>query len=238
MSLPQVPSTATSLKDLPASSLRDLTQFIVSIAVPLAFLGAGWWWDVHLHLEEIRIGIERRDGTAAGELLHKDAWNILTIQSAMEQAKPGDHVRIWTSFFVNEHLEISVTLPKLLAKGVNIDIMVLNPANDGLLRSRFRLRSGFSDNPPDEARRMIQHQIKMLSDVKTNYGILTVKECDNMPPGVFYQVGKEVMLIGLFMPLNSFQEGPLMKWYPSSVQWGVFERNWEECWNNPSDSRP
>ncbi|HXJ92990.1 MAG TPA: hypothetical protein VMT20_08920 [Terriglobia bacterium] len=235
LSYPQ-PGTAKALGELPPSSVKDLALFIVSVCVPIVFLGAAWWWDIHLRLEGISNAVKSRDAFSGGELLHKDKWNILTIQSAMGRAKPNDHVRIWTSFFVNEFLEISEMLPKLLDAGINFDIMMLNPANDGLLRSRFRLRNGFTDNPPEEARRRIQHQIKMLRDMTGHSGKVEVRECDTMPFGVFYQIGGEVMLIGLFMSLDSWQEGPLMKWYPGSTQWEVFERTWQECWNNPLDA--
>jgi hypothetical protein len=66
-------------------------------------------------------------------------------------------------------------------------------------------------------------------------GSLEIKRCDTMPFGVFYQIGHQVMLLGLFLSVETWQEGPLIKFYPKSPEWNVLSQNWRDCWENPLD---
>jgi hypothetical protein len=174
--------------------------------------------------------IENKSGSSGGEVLQKDDWNHEILLCLLRQARPDHPVKIWTTFFVNDSKELD-TIRDLAKTGVRFEILVMRPDNTPLVRSRFRVRKGYTDNPPILAQQRIESVFNALQEVSG----VTVKTCDNMPFGMFYQIGDQVMLVGLMMPGNSWEHGPLMKWYPSSRQWKVFEEHWAAVWQNPLD---
>jgi hypothetical protein len=230
LSLPQVPSNLKALGELPPSSLRDFGLFILSLAFPTALLILTFWVDVHFRLQALHSLIESRSGASGGEVIQAGDWDHAKLLSMLKEAKPRQLVKIWTTFFVNDAQELGV-IRALAASDVRFNILVMNPNNDPLLRSRYRVRVDFTDNPPVKAKQRILGVVEALNGIAG----VRVELCDNMPFGMFYQIGDQVMLVGLPMSGDSWEKGPLMKWYPESRQWKVFEKHWQIVWDNPSD---
>jgi hypothetical protein len=230
ISLPQIPVNVKTLGELPPASLKELAQLMVSIVVSIVFFAASWWLGSHLELRELRSLIESKNSSGGCDVLQIDDWNHTMLLSMLKQATPKHPVRIWTTFFVNDSEEIKV-IEALARDGVRFEILVMRPDNIPLVRSRFRLRVNFTDNPPHKAQRRIND---LIEDLKRIPGV-EVKTCDTMPFGMFYQIGDHLMLVGLLLPKSSWENGPLMRWYPESRQWKIFEENWRVCWDQPLD---
>jgi hypothetical protein len=192
-------------------------------------------------------------GTAVSpgaEVLQRGEWSQTMIHSLLENTT-AKIVRIWTTFFVDD-TKMDTIVRILIRRGVDVKMLMLNPSNEQLVRSRFRLRTTFTENPPLRAQRRIRDQItafrKTAEELQAipGAGSLTVQECDTMPFGAFYQIGEEVMLVGLLLSVETWEEGPLIKLYPKrplqgeiqqNPQWKVLEDNWDGCWNDPLDNR-
>lgn len=71
-------------------------------------------------------------------------------------------------------------------------ILLMNPENDALIRSRFEVRK--DGNAPDEARRKLKEQIRILTGLlgklKDCIGSMDVKVSDLMPRGCVMQSKK------------------------------------------------
>ncbi len=199
-----------------------------------------------------RIGLSRISQT--GEILPKGKWDISTIIQLLKEyaerqpsdasSKNGDRreqreVRIWTSFF-GESFDMESVFSDLVRGGVTVRVLMMNPDNHALVRAKYRLREAEAFNAERRASEHIRDQIaqfKKLAKELSNFpGTLIVNPCDSIPFGVFFQIGNEVMLVGYLLPSDSWRDAPLLKYFPWSDQWDIFQGNWEICWKNPLDN--
>jgi hypothetical protein len=233
-----------SLSGIPSESLASsLVWFVINISVAAAFCAAGLLLDVHARLntvDDLKRALARLEARIGAEVLQVGQWDLKTVQSLLESTTAGDEVRIWITFFVDLQ-KMDNIVRRLIDEGVKIQILMMNPENEGLVRSRFRLRTSYRQNPPTKAQDTLRDQFRTFQDIAEETtgrkGSLEIKQCDTMPFGVFYQIGHQVMLLGLFLSVETWQEGPLIKFYPSSPEWKVLSQNWSDCWENPLDGR-
>lgn len=231
-----------SLNGLASESLASsLVWFVINVSVAAAFCAAGLLLDVHGRLntvDDLKSALARLEARIGAEVLQVGEWDLKTVQSLLESTTAGDEVKIWITFFV-DFQKMDNIVRRLVDEGVKIQILMMNPENEGLVRSRFRLRTSYRQNPPLKAQDTLRDQFKTFQDIaketKGRKGSLEIKQCDTMPFGVFYQIGHQVMLLGLFLSVETWQEGPLIKFYPGSPQWKVLSQNWNDCWENPLD---
>lgn len=231
-----------SLQGMASGSLASsVVWFVINISVALAFCAAGLLLDVHSRLntvDDLKSALARLEARIGAEVLQVGQWDLNTVQGLLESATAGDEVRIWITFFVDLQ-KMDNIVRKLIDEGVKIQILMMNPENEGLVRSRFRLRTSYRQSPPLKAQDTLRDQFRTFQDIAKETlgrkGSLEIKQCDTMPFGVFYQIGRQVMLLGLFLSVETWQEGPLIKFYPGSPDWKVFSQNWIDCWENPLD---
>jgi hypothetical protein len=234
-----------SLSGLASESLASsLVWFVINISVAAVFCAAGLLLDVHSRLDtvdDLKSALARLEARIGAEVLPVGQWDLKTVQSLLESATAGDEVRIWITFFVDFQKMDSI-VRRLIDDGVKIQILMMNPGNEGLVRSRFRLRTSYRQNPPLKAQDTLRDQFRTFQDIAKETmgrkGSLEIRQCDTMPFGVFYQIGHQVMLLGLFLSVETWEEGPLIKFYPGSPQWKVLSQNWSDCWENPLDAVP
>lgn len=232
-----------SLHGLASESLASsLVWFVINISIASAFCAAGLLLDVHARLDtvdDLKNALARLEARIGAEVLQVGQWDLRMVQTLLESATAGDEVRIWITFFVDLQ-KMDNIVRRLIDEGVKIQILMMNPDNEGLVRSRFRLRTSYKQNPPLKAQDTLRDQFKTFQDIageKTgSKGSLEIKQCDTMPFGVFYQIGHQVMLLGLFLSVETWQEGPLIKFYPGTPEWSVLRQNWSDCWESPLDS--
>jgi len=173
------------------------------------------------------------------EIVEAKQWNVELVHELLESVQDGEEVRVWITFFVDcartEHI-----FRNLVDRGVKVQVLMMNPNNYGLVQSRFRLRKGYRDPGAVRAKNTIHDQLKtfqaIAEETKGQRGSLEVMPCDTMPFGVFYQIANRVMLVGLLLSEEAWEEGPLTKFYPGTQQWDVFMRNWHSCWNLPLET--
>jgi hypothetical protein len=175
------------------------------------------------------------------EILPVGRWDSTTVEALLlANTVKGDEVRIWSTFFVHDSGMESITR-QLVDKGVKLRIMMMNPSNEDLVRSRFRLRKGYMQNPPDRAQHKIRDHISMLRNIGREYEdsgcteAVEVRECDTMPFASFYQIGNRLMVLGLLLTEETWEKGPLLKVSSESVQWANLKRSWEVSWASPLD---
>jgi hypothetical protein len=229
-----------SLNGVASQSLASsLVWFVINISVAAAFCAAGLLLDFHGRLDtvdDLKTALARLEARIGAEVVGQ--WDLKTIQSSLENASAGDEVRIWITFFVDLQ-KMDNIVRRLIDEGVKIQILMMNAENEGLVRSRFRLRTSYRQNPPLKAQNTLRDQFRTFQDIATETmgrrGSLEIKQCDTMPFGVFYQIGHQVMFLGLFLSAETWQEGPLIKFYPGSPQWKILSQNWSDCWENPLD---
>jgi hypothetical protein len=183
-----------------------------------------------------------------GEWSHTDIEGLLTgfsrelalkRKNDSRSASPShNEVRIWANFFTYSP-DMVERIEAIVRDGVAVKILIMNPKNFKLLRSKYRLR-GISYSP-GAAREKLNDQIHIFEEKKSRLnregakGSLMIEPCDSMPFGTFCQIGDRVMLVGHTLPLQTSLKGPLIKLYPGTAQWDIFNENWESCWNNPRD---
>jgi hypothetical protein len=232
-----------SLNGVPSDSLAwSLVWFVINISVAAVFCAAGLLLDVHARLntvDDLKTALARLEERIRAEILPVGQWDLKTVQTFLESATAGDEVRIWTTFFV-DFQKMDNIVRRLIDEGVKIRILMMNPENEGLVRSRFRLRTSYSQNPPLKAQDTLRDQFNTFHDIAKETmgrkGSLEIQQCDTMPFGVFYQIGHQVMLLGLYLSVETWEEGPLIKFYPGSPQWKILSQNWSDCWENPLDT--
>jgi hypothetical protein len=231
-----------SLNGVPSDSLASsLVWFVINISVAGVFCAAGLLLDVHARLntvDDLKTALARFEERLRAEILPVGQWDLKTVQTFLESATAGDEVRIWTTFFV-DFQKMDNIVRRLIDEGVKIQILMMNPENEGLVRSRFRLRTSYRQNPPLKAQDTLRDQFNTFRDIAKETmgrkGSLEIQQCDTMPFGVFYQIGHQVMLLGLYLSVETWEEGPLIKFYPGSPQWKILSQNWSDCWENPLD---
>ena len=215
--------------------------FVINISVAAVFCAAGLLLDIHARLntvDDLKSALALLEARIGAEVLQVGQWDLKTVYSLLESTAAGDEVRILITFFVDLQ-KMDNIVRRLIDEGVKIQILMMNPENEGLVRSRFRLRTSYRQSPPLKAQDTLRDQFKTFQDIAKekvgHKGSLEIKQCDTMPFGVFYQIGHQVMLLGLFLSVETWQEGPLIKFYPRSPEWNVLSQNWSDCWENPLD---
>jgi DNA-binding winged helix-turn-helix (wHTH) protein len=168
-----------------------------------------------------------------GRWKEADVDELLLETLKEDREKPQKEITIWTTFHINPSKR-ERTIQALVDSGVKIEMLFMNYKNDGLLKARFRQRVNWPAYPRayDEIERQYESMCKIA---KASNGLLQVKLCDTMPFGAFYRIDNRVMLVGLLLSVESWEWGPLLKFYPESPQWAVLLDNWKAAWENPLD---
>ncbi len=168
------------------------------------------------------------------EVLEVGRWDQADVDALLLEVleEQGEKkVTAWTTFNVDPSKR-ERTIQTLVDHGVKVEMLFMNYQNEGLLTARFRQRTSWPPYPRayDEVKKQYD---SMCNIAEASNGLLQVKLCDTMPFGSFYQIGNRVMLVGLLLSVESWEWGPLLKFYPKSPQWKVLSDNWSVVWSNP-----
>ena len=193
------------------------------------------------HPEDILEALERlrKDVVKPAEdALFTQKWSQMKLYSLLSQvshgadikAKEEGDVRILTTFFIDFE-ELTPWLEKLLKNGVHFKILLANPENEALIRSRFEIRK--DGNTPEEARRTLEKQIRILTALPGSLddctGSLVVKVSDLMPCGFVVQ-SRSWMLCGMMPCEWSYVIGPMIKVEPGMEMWKMLTDDWKSRW--------
>lgn len=184
-------------------------------------------------LKDLRTQIDRNvtAQSVGAKVLQVGEWDSTYLKRQFIGAKPGEVVKIWTTFFDNE-TAMHELVTALVGRGVVVHVLLMNHKNPQLVNFRFRLRKDRTT-----ALGKIDAAFNTLSAIQSEFGaeLLVVKSCDTMPFGTFFQIGRQYMLLGFFLPHLTWENGPLVRFERDSVQWEIFEEAWGRCWKNPCD---
>ena len=146
-----------------------------------------------------------------------------TESCADANSKADGDLRILTTFFIDYFgLREDVLIP-LQKKGVKIKMLLTNPDNPALLRSRFGLRQdglGFERAQGD-----------LLSDLRSlsAFSNIELRVSDSMPCG-FVAHSKEWAVMGIMPAHASYVVGPMIEACSNSRLWTMLEEDWNTRW--------
>jgi DNA-binding winged helix-turn-helix (wHTH) protein len=164
----------------------------------------------------------------------------------VESAGPRDgedqgDLRILSSLF---HDVMDLQLHKLLLKDRHIKIVVMNPANRALIRSRYKLRQDFELPgmlPERKALKDLRQQIaqltalprKVRAEKRDCRGTIEVRVSDLMPCG-FLILTRNRALLGAMLADRSYVEGgPMIDVKPQdSTLWEMLNADWRARWED------
>jgi hypothetical protein len=163
----------------------------------------------------------------------QDKWDMPTLYRLMKRIEPTDvenarvgeaDLRIVTTFFIDYFGLREEVLLALKSKGVRIQILLMNPANDSLLDARFELRQ--DDLMTERARRDLLSDLDALS----KFSNIEVRLSDSMPCGFVAQC-KEWTVVGLMPAQASYVAGPMIEAPTGSHLWDTLHEDWTLRWN-------
>ena len=175
---------------------------------------------------------DRLDRNNASGISIQEKWVQNNLYSILNKTEPcaeaggetdGD-LRILTTFFIDYFgLREDVLVP-LQKKGVKINMLLINPDNPALLKSRFGLRQdglGFERAKGD-----------LLSDLRSlsTFSNIEVRVSDSMPCG-FVAHSKDLVVLGLMPSHASYVAGPMIEASSNSRLWKMLEEDWNNRWN-------
>lgn len=155
---------------------------------------------------------------------------------AAGDSREGD-LKIVSSLF---HDVMDMGLQDLLLRGKHIKIIVMNPKNQALIRSRYsRHRKDFGPHPDRKALSDLKRQIRELTQMPIDlsgesgqcHGTVELRVSDIMPPG-FMVLSKRRALLGAMLAHRSYNRGgPAVDVRPEHTElWQLLNADWKARW--------
>ena len=173
------------------------------------------------------------------KLWDSDVFNKLLAE--VEPANDGKaDLRIVSSLF---HNIFNLGLDKPLSRNCQVEILVMNPAKEDLVRSRYKLRTDFArgDRTPvekamDDLKEQILHLPQLPQMLRLNGGSVAVRVSDIMPCGFLAMTRKQAILGTMLAHLPYDRGGPMIAITSENMQlWHLLEADWEARWADAKD---
>ncbi len=146
----------------------------------------------------------------------------LELTSRLATSKKKVDLRICTTLF---HSLFDLNLPAVLPR-CRIRIIMINPANQTLLKARFLHRADFDLK---EALKRIKSQLKELGRIAPNRD-LQVRLSDAMPSGITV-ITPQTALIGVMFADYSYARGPMIEAERGTELWTRALADWKIRWD-------
>ena len=163
-------------------------------------------------------------------------WSTPRLIERLEKLCRNDNepedLRIVTSGLVPSRHDLDVE-DYLRRRHIRIRIVMMNPENTSLLKSRYDLRA--PDYTFEEAQRDIRNQIKYLRRIMSRFSheALQVHLSDAIPSLIVHT--PQWALLGIFPARGSYVLGPMVEVDAGTSLWETLYDEWKIRWDSPAE---
>jgi hypothetical protein len=137
-------------------------------------------------------------------------------------------LRIVTTAFINWE-DTRSNLQELIAKGIRIKVLFMDPDKPDLVHARFGIRKdGYT---PTKAEQEIREQIGWLTKLPDQNGTGTLEvHVSDIMPSAFTALSRNGIVLGLMPAEDSFVEGPMIEAPCKTRSWERYDAEWKGRW--------